>query len=577
MELPSQPKTTNRYGLVSEEKSSGATYTPMALAEFVATQIVNVADLAGGHAPIRILDPAVGEGELLASLVKRLPKNRQVAIFGFDTNEPALRHTECRLRDAHPHASVHLTLGDFLAFVLERCGGGMPGGLFEPVVSEKYDLIIANPPYVRTQILGAQHARTLANEFGLTGRVDLYHAFLLGMSRVLKQNGIAGIIVSNRFMTTKAGASVRRGIRDRFDLLHVWDLGDTKLFDAAVLPAVLLARGANGSRQKRIGFTSIYETQAAIDHKAKSAIEALAESGVIEVADGRRFEVRQGRLNDSDDSAGVWCIETDESEAWLATVDAHTWRTFGDIGNIRVGVKTCADKVFIRSDWDEMDECPELLRALTTHHIARRFRAKRPEKMRQIVYPHESSAGKRRVVDLDRYPLSKAYLQKHRETLERRKYVLEAGRHWYEIWVPQDPAAWARTKLVFRDITDRPCFWIDREGSVVNGDCYWMVCDRQRDEELLWIAVAIGNSTFVESYYDCRFNNKLYSGRRRFITQYVEQFPLPNPKTTIGKAIIEMAKLIYDAADTSEASPMNVELDIMVWKAFGLSVEEVGR
>src|SRR5207302_8684492 len=97
-----------------------------------------------------------------------------------------------------------------------------------------------------SQVLGAAQGQSLAKQFGLAGRVDLYHAFILGMTEVLKPGGTAGVIVSNRFMTTKSGASVRRVLRQALDICHVWDLGDTKLFGAAILPAVLLLRGKGG-------------------------------------------------------------------------------------------------------------------------------------------------------------------------------------------------------------------------------------------------------------------------------------------------------------------------------------------
>ncbi|MCY4456377.1 MAG: hypothetical protein OXB90_00325, partial [Acidimicrobiaceae bacterium] len=59
--------------------------------------------------------------------------------------------------------------------------------------------------------------------------------------------------------------------------------------------------------------------------------------------------------------------------------------------------------------------------------------------------------------------------------LEGRAYVIEGGRNWFEIWVPQKPALWTQQKIVFPDIADAPRFAIDRSGSIVNGDCYWMV------------------------------------------------------------------------------------------------------
>ena len=257
---------------------------------------------------------------------------------------------------------------------------------------------------------------------------------------------------------------------------------------------------------------------------------------------------------------------------------AHAWGTFRDIGKIRVGVKTCADKVFIRSDWNALPdhERPELLRPVTTHHIAGRFRSVPHREHRSILYPHEVVRGQRQAVDLAHYPKTHAYLEKHRAILEGRTYVIEGGRRWYELWVPQDPASWAEPKLVFKDISERPTFWLDLDGTIVNGDCYWLTSARPDQADLLWLAAAVANSTFAEAFYDHRFNNKLYAGRRRFITQYVEQFPLPDPRTPLAHKIVAEAKAIYDVA-ISDREALEPKVDRMVWEAFGLQVEEVRR
>ena len=576
MQMRRTASAVKRYAFVTDEKAGGVTYTPRLLSDFVAAQIVEAAQLHERHGAVRVLDPAVGEGELLASLLERLADRMPVEVYGFDTDNEAVKLTTARLRSAFPGVSIQLRVGDFLKFVLDTCCGGVGPALFEPSAAETFDLVIANPPYVRTQIIGAQHAQRLAARFGLNGRVDLYYAFLVGTAMVLRSSGVAGIIVSNRFMTTKAGSGVRKMIREGFNLRHVWDLGDTKLFDAAVLPAVLIAEGKSGRRQGSVSFTSIYETGEVAAGRCESVIDALKKTGVVEVADGRRFRVRSGRLDLSCGPTVVWRVATGEADAWLATVAAHTWQTFHDVGKIHVGVKTCADRVFIRRDWGgfAQTERPELLRPLMTHHIARRFRAKEVAEPWQILYPHESVNGERRAVDLDGYPRSKAYLTAHRGVLENRSYVLEAGRKWYEIWVPQDPAAWRRPKLVFRDISAEPCFWVDFHGSVVNGDCYWIAIE---DQDLLWLAAAIANSTFVEAFYDHRFNNKLYAGRRRFITQYVEQFPLPKAELGLTKEIIANARAMYAAVGTSAGEALSAELDRMVWEVFGLPIEEIPR
>lgn len=573
-------QSVRRYKTVTDKKADGATYTPPGLAAFVASEIVESAVLTNNE--LHILDPAVGDGELLLSLVSKILERNctDVVVHGFDTNPAALAIAQQRLETAFPNVDLCFRVKDFLEFAVENNLTGESLSLFSsPKEQLLFDLIIANPPYVRTQIMGSHQAQKLAAVYGLNGRVDLYHAFLIAIAQVLKPTGTAGIIVSNRFMTTKSGANLRAALRTQFRLRHIWDLGDTKLFDAAVLPAVILAEGCDGRAPLAPVFTSIYETEEPPELEASDPIEALTLTGNIGIQDGRCFRVQHGTLDNSGPKGDVWRIATAQTGIWLATVLNHTWRTFGDIGKIRVGVKTCADKIFIRSDWHELpeNERPELLRTLTTHHIARRFRALFPEKRREILYPHESINGQRRAVDLSEKPKSLAYLEFHRAALEARTYVMQGGRHWYELWVPQDPAAWDAPKLVFRDISERPTFWIDLEGSVVNGDCYWMTAEKGNSEDLLWLAAAVANSKFIEAFYDHRFNNKLYAGRRRFMTQYVEQFPLPDPETTLSRKIVKMTKEIYANLYARPTDDTEAELDYLIWQAFGLSVKEVTR
>ncbi len=568
----------NRYKSVAGRKADGVTYTPRVLADFVGSQIARTCDAASLRESIRILDPAVGDGELLLSLLECFERMgvADIEAHGFDTDAAALGVAAARITERFPNVSLHFEHGDFLQFVLEHARPEERGGLFESASAPVYDFVIANPPYVRTQIIGAEYAQRLAKHFGLIGRVDLYYAFIIGIAQVLKPGGVGGIIVSNRFMTTKSGSAVRRAIREHFNIRHVWDLGDTKLFDAAVLPAVLLVERASGPQLSPAGFTSIYATTRAPTEHAADVIAALDGNGVVAIEDGRRFAVKDGWLDASAAAESVWSVATVASDDWLSAVEKFTWRRFADVGKIRVGVKTCADKVFIREDWNAMPDTvrPELLRSLTTHHVARRFRADSTRQTRQILYPHESVDGRSRAIDLATAPKTRAYLENYRDILERRGYVAEAGRRWYEIWVPQDPAMWAEPKLVFRDISEAPTFWLDLDGTIVNGDCYWLAARKSADADLLWLAAVVANSSFIEVFYDHCFNNKLYAGRRRFITQYVERFPLPDPAQPRSRAMIALAKRIYDQIDSIDSQAVAMQLDKLVWESFGVAIEK---
>lgn len=554
---------------VNPRKQTGVHFTPRSLADFVASKILEKWE-APSQGSIDILDPAVGDGELLDALISKIPRDScsEINAWGFDISCKSVELSQKRLNSMSEGVKARIICQDFLSiaktqtFVFEGLPSAPP---------KLFDLAIANPPYVRTQVMGADLAQRLATEFELSGRIDLYHAFIGAIAKSLKPDGIAGIIVSNRFMTTQSGAAIRRSIRNNFDLLHVWDLGDTKLFDAAVLPAVLLLKRKEKPLEKDFGaFTSIYSSRDSQPATmAPDVFSALSTEGIVTIPNGGTFHVQHGRLDAGSAAGEIWRISTHKSDSWLKRVEINTFKTFRDIGKIRVGVKTTADKIFIRKNWQK--ECagavPELLRPLTSHRIARRFKAKNAEQ--QILYPHQFIDGKRKTFDLSLFPNTAAYLEAHRARLESREYVLKSGRKWFEIWVPQDPRSWKQPKLVFRDISEEPVFWLDLEETIVNGDCYWIVDDKGDQDDLLWLALAIGNSKFIENFYDYKFNNKLYAGRRRFMTQYVEKFPLPNPELPVSKEIIRLTRLIYDSAPDIETNH-EMRLNFLIDQAFGI-------
>lgn len=571
-----------RYSNTGKQKEGGVTYTPELLASFVAGEIVDAFDIPREGA-LRVMDPACGDGALIDALVSKFsPKERKrLEILGLDTDEKALEIAAKKLTTKYPSLNLRLEKEDFTSFVLSSYGSD---DLFSCEASrERFDLVIANPPYVRTQVIGAENAQKIAKIFDLSGRVDLYYPFILGISSVLDENGVAGVITSNRFMTTKSGKDIRREMLSRFNMLSVWDLGDTKIFDAAVLPSVFIAKG-KAEKKSEVGsvrFSSIYETDAAPTSISKNVLEALKDSNdsVTEVSSGKKFRVRHGVLSNGGEPEGVWRIATDKTDQWLKTVENNTWDTFQRIGKIRVGVKSTADKVFLRSDWDELPGGrPELLRPLITRKCGQRYKAcvpENPKHRKEILYPHEVTEKGRSAVDLSHYPVAENYLEQHRVRLESREYLIKAGRKWYEIWVPHDPGAWAQPKLVFVDISDKPIFWMDEGGGVVNGECYWLQCKKQNEKNLLWLALAVANSSFIEAFYDHRFNNKLYAGKRRFITQYVELFPLPNPDTDESIEIVDLVKEIYKKTPSIEAERLEMTLDRLVWNVFGLDCKEV--
>ena len=565
--------STERYSHIESRKQEGAHYTPEIFSDFISEKIISNAKLGKS---VKIVDPAAGDGELLISLIKNLKSHgiNDIEAYAFDTNPTSIEITRKRLDASYSEITSHLYNKDFLQVCLDKKASPCTQDTFPSSDIPLFDLLIANPPYIRTQVLGAEQSQLLSKNFGLKGRIDIYQAFIVAMKTVLSPEGIAGVIVSNRFLTTKGAGKFREILYSQYEIKGIWDFGDTKVFEAAVLPAVMLLSPCTKQNNSHVPFLSVYLTS---DSKpkdspfAESQIDALKFNGNVCSEQGN-YKIKNGHLTFDSKPSDLWRLQDDESKEWLDKVTENTWCSFKSVGKIRVGVKTTADNVFIRSDWEsEIGYNPELLLPLTTHHVAGRFRCSNKTK-KSILYTHTSVNEKTTVYDINEYPLSKKYLEDNKEQLTGRTYVMKAKRQWYEMWVPQNPLAWAEKKIIFRDITERPVFWLDNEGTVVNGDCYWMMLDnKDMPKDILWLILAIANSRFIEDFYDIKFQNKLYSNKRRFITQYVEQFPITDPSLKESKKLIALAKKCYEETDSCKREKIEHQIDRIVWSVFGVT------
>lgn len=576
--------------LVTKQKATGSHYTPPELAHFLAERLVAEADFR--QLPeLRVLDPACGDGELLVALASSLPDNtlRNTVITGIELDDLSLGNAQERL-EAFGSKSNFFKRMDFLELYTDSeaqiglFNNGSPTNETIPPI----DIIIANPPYVRTQVLGARKSQKLAKAFRLKGRIDLYQAFLVAMTQRLKDGGIIGVITSNRFISTKGGASIRAFIAENYEIIELIDLGDTKLFEAAVLPAILIARKLSSTSRSSTNpslpnrFVRIYENRTNNRDDREDLVHVDSVYDILRknydgeyLVSKTRFKLSTGTLSFSNLPSEPWQMVTATEKEWIDKIESAAKYRIGDVVKVRVGIKTTADQVFIRSDWDDIpeDRRPEdcLLRLIFSHDDAGRWRSNtRNESLKKILYTHEVRDGKRKAIDIEKYPCAAAYLRQYRERLERRKYVTQANRKWYEIWVPQDPLALSRPKLIFPDISPSPMFFYDNEGLMVDGNCYWIISEEE-NTDILFLIQGVANSNLMTRYHELVFNNKLYAGRRRYLTQYVEKYPMPDRHSAQSRRIVDLVKKLVsvDVGDNM-IEKYETDLEVAVAEAFGV-------
>ncbi|PYE42684.1 N-6 DNA methylase [Paenibacillus barcinonensis] len=567
-----------------KQKATGSHYTPTGLATVLARRLLS--EVKENDRALNVLDPSCGDGELLLAIAEE-SKDHKLNLIGVEENDDAIQDSMKRFTDTEIK-EVTLIKNDYLEMVnLDN-----HVDLFNFNESESNDLvdiIIANPPYVRTQILGAEKAQMLSEKFNLSGRVDLYHAFLVAMTSQLPIGGLLGVITSNRYLTTTGGTAIRQFLDENYEIIEIMDLGDTKLFSAAVLPAIFIGRKKHKNDKTKNNdnakFFRIYEAveEARLDietNTVNSIFEILEvkQSGIYE-AEGKKYKVSLGELDIPKSYKEPWVMASLDEQIWIDKIKQNSKYLIEDVAKVRVGIKTTADPVFIKNGWEdssnEIQPEKELLRHLLSSDHASKWRPIEKRPALRVLYTHKVENGRRTVIDFSQYPKALSYLETHRERLEGRKYVIKAKRKWFEIWVPHDPNSWGKLKVVFPDISPEPKFFLDTEGCIVDGNSYWITLNEGFSEDILFLILAISNTRLMTKYHDISFQNKLYSGRRRYLTQYVEKYPIPNPETEYAKKLVSLSKeLVYKENNLEKVKEIENKIEYYSAKAFNVEVVE---
>lgn len=507
-------------------KTKGVHYTPNELSFYMAELLVD--QYLSSHTAegtLKIMDPACGDGELLVAISYILrEKNILFEIYGVDTNKEELDVAKKRLKelDIKLHAFKCDYIKNYKNFL-------------------DFDMVIANPPYVRTQNIDSKTIDV--GEFSLGGRFDLYQVFFSAITQSLKDTGVICIITSNKFMFNKAGEKTRKFLKDNYLIDFIIDLGDTKLFKASVLPAIFLGEKMAVRDEKNIKAVRVYETGEEVNSKETLFDAIKKQTDSVIKYNGHNYSIECGTIGFVDNKS-PWAIIPSNKASWVNKIVNKKYCVLGDWANVKVGIKTTADKVFIKKDISDFKKIePELIHEMIFSKNSSKW-FKNDDKQRFILYPYVVTDGKQSVIDLEDYSSADAYFKKNRKVLKSRKYFKNSKKQWYEIWVSHSLDEFRREKIVVPDISSEPRFLYDDKGLLVDGNCYWIVLKEHVPKDHIFLILGLCNSKFMEEYHDLIFQNKLYSGKRRYVSQYINNYPMIDPNSKEARKIISAVKNI---------------------------------
>ena len=109
-------------------------------------------------------------------------------------------------------------------------------------ISDGFDIVIGNPPYVQLQKSGGKLAKLYEeqkfNTFARTG--DIYSLFYEKAHQLLKQGGICNFITSNKWMRAGYGEATRKFFIENTNPLILIDFAGVKVFETATVDVNIL-------------------------------------------------------------------------------------------------------------------------------------------------------------------------------------------------------------------------------------------------------------------------------------------------------------------------------------------------
>ncbi|RMH93632.1 MAG: hypothetical protein D6681_13580 [Calditrichaeota bacterium] len=219
-----------------ERKAKGQFLTPPPLARFMASQLEPLPENA------QILDPAAGSGVLLCAIIEQAVQNKQprtVIIHAYEIDQELAKTARISLQHATAWAESQGIL--IRANVYQQDFILTYARMLRPTLFslsqaqlERYDGIIANPPYFKLN-QGDPRARAVTGL--LTGQTNIYALFMASCARLISRQGKMCFLVPRSFCS---GAYFKKFRRDLLDKvlpiqIHLFDARDEAFRGDSVL------------------------------------------------------------------------------------------------------------------------------------------------------------------------------------------------------------------------------------------------------------------------------------------------------------------------------------------------------
>lgn len=425
-----------------------------------------VAELFRGESPEasdQILYPGVGDGPFVLAVERYCAENGHPVPngVGIDLDPNLLTEAASRLDEAN----VELQNRDFL-------------GSMDDLGEFRY--IVGNPPYVPIEGLTEEEKERYKTRFeSAVGRFDLYILFFEQAVKLLEEGGCLVFITPEKFEYVRTAEPLRR-LLTTYHIEKIHHIREDAFTGKITFPTI---------------------------------------TSIINRKPGRTKVVRRDGSTDSiklpkDGSSWASLIREGEGQPIRSGV------TLGDVTErISPGVATGADSLFVQ----DREEVPQQLLGDWTYPTVsgKQLRVHDgPDTDSMFICPYDENGRLPPEDELGEYG---EWAELHRNRLEDR-HCVKKGKAWYGWHETPQLGDILQPKVLCKDITDEPEFWIDRTGNVVpRHTVYYIIPEEHLNiDDLLEYLNGPEAKAWLEA--NCQHAS---NGFYRLQTRVMEDLPVP--------------------------------------------------
>ena len=366
-----------------------------------------------------------------------------------------------------------------------------------------FDAVIGNPPYVRQECLGEAKIYFQSHYKTFRPTADLYVNFIERGLGLVKETGLFGMIVSNKWLRAAYGKPLREFLSNNASILQLIDLAGLPVFAKATVRTIILICSPTQKQRVTISYLAPLPLD---DFRTINTGEQLQE-----FANERALELSVSSL-----SPDGWSLSGRKTRQVIEKIKQVSvpLKIFMQM-NPLFGIKTGLNQAFIIDHQTrkhlitEDPKSSEIIKPLLTGRDVRRYNIGFAN--RYLIWTYIG-------VPIEKYPAIFKHLKQFQLPLQKR---WDKGNFWWELRACDYYDKFEKPKIIYPDIATTCRFALDRNGYFSSNTTYFIP-----DDDLYLLGIL--NSKLGQFYFSdvCAGLEGGGSTYLRFFGQYLEGFPV---------------------------------------------------